>query len=306
MTAILASASPALGDEAKPPPGTIEACLHCHGKHDVTRKDASSRKASVYVDQNGLARSEHRGMVCLDCHSKAFNEDPHPADAKRASCTDCHSANERDKDALDAVHFADVVNGFEKSVHATKVQKFRCIHCHDAHTFQLETTRDRIMQHNRVCLRCHASEEQFQKLVGKPTRNLDRAHAWLPNRDLHWEHVRCLDCHTGYDAPVGSHLILPKEHAVRKCVACHSETPTQLLRLYSRMRKKELRENGFLNATIMNESYVIGATRNGMLDAVALLTMGGAAGGIAAHGVLRLAIGAIRRRRRPATKESAS
>ena len=91
---------------------------------------------------------------------------------------------------------------------------------------------------------------------------------------------------------------------MRKCEACHSDHPVQLLRLYARMRGKELRERGFLNATIVNESYVIGATRNRALDAVALLTMGATTGGIALHGGVRLLFALARRRRDGGSRET--
>jgi hypothetical protein len=271
---------------------TLEDCLECHGKHDAERKDAQTRKTSVYVDVNGLGLSEHRGMVCVDCHSKALGKgDPHPK-VRRAYCPDCHITNEPG----DGVAFATIEADFAKSVHALKNDAFRCIHCHDAHTFQLKTTRHRIFEHNQVCLRCHGSEEQFQRFVQKAPPNLDKAHAWLPNRDMHWEKVRCLDCHTGYDAPIGSHLILPKKGAVKKCEACHSDKPVQLMRLYGRMRKQEVRERGFLNAAVMNDSYVIGATRNRVLDLVALGIVASTALGVGGHGALRLVM-SLRRRK---------
>lgn len=270
----------------------LDDCLSCHGKQDVERKDPHERKTSVYVDANGLGRSEHRGMVCVDCHSKALGQDPHPP-VRRAYCLDCHVSNE----GGDGVAFATIESDFQNSVHALKDGAFRCVQCHDAHTFQLATTRHRIFDHNRVCLRCHGDAEQFQRFAKKAPPDLDKAHAWLPNRDMHWQKVRCLDCHTGYDAPIGSHLILPKAQAVRKCEACHSAKPVQLLRLYGRMRKQEVRERGFLNATVVNDSYVIGATRNRELDLVAFGIMGSAALGVTGHGLLRLFTGRRRAKR---------
>ncbi|MBK7400359.1 MAG: cytochrome c3 family protein [Myxococcales bacterium] len=274
------------------PPSALDQCLGCHGDKSLERVDASKKKESVYIDRLGLSRSEHRGLVCTDCHSKEFSKDPHPP-ARRAICLDCHVGNSTLKDG---VQFGDIIRDFQGSVHALKNEAFRCIHCHDAHTFQLDVTRQRIFEHNKVCLRCHASVTQFDKMVQKKPPDLDKAHEWLPNRDLHWRTVRCLECHTGYD-PKSSHLVLAKKFAVKKCEACHSQNPAQLMRLYSRMRAAEVRELGFLNATIINRAYVIGATRNRRLDFFALLIIGGTFAGVSGHGALRILFGQLRKRR---------
>lgn len=273
-------------------PTALDKCLGCHGDKTIEREDAAKKKLSVYIDRNGLARSEHRGLVCTDCHSKNFTkDDPHPA-ARRAYCPDCHVGNSTLKNG---VQFGDIISEFDKSVHNQKNDKFRCVHCHDAHTFQLDTTRARVFDHNKVCLRCHGSYTEFSRLVDKKPPSLDKAHEWLPNRDLHWAKVRCLDCHTGYN-PTSSHLILPKAQAVKKCEACHTAHPTQLLRLYSRRRAAELKELGFLNATIINDAYVIGATRNSQLDFWAILILGGTSAGVLGHGFLRILAALYRRR----------
>jgi hypothetical protein len=272
---------------------TLQSCLDkCHGDKAEERKNPQpGRKTSVYVDDHGIDRSEHRGMLCVDCHPRSFVQDPHPP-ARRAYCPDCHQVNETRKDG---VLFADIISDFQRSVHEQKNDQFRCIHCHDAHTFQLETTRSKVSEHNKVCLRCHGSPDLFRKFAKKEPPNLDKAHAWLPNRDLHWSKIRCLDCHTGYD-PKSSHLILPKTLAVKKCEACHNQNPTQLLRLYSRMRAKERAGLGFINGFIINDSYVIGATRNRTLDFFAILIMGGTGAGIMGHGFLRILAALARRR----------
>jgi hypothetical protein len=113
---------------------------------------------------------------------------------------------------------------------------------------------------------------------------------------MHWAKVRCLDCHTGYN-PTSSHLILPKKDAVKKCEACHTANPVQLLRLYSRRRAAEVKELGFLNAAIINDAYVIGATRNAQLDFWAILIIGGTLAGVSGHGALRMLASLVRRRR---------
>jgi predicted CXXCH cytochrome family protein len=282
---------------------TLDDCQRCHSQCETHRKASRAQTACVDVETGDLDRSEHHGMVCLDCHSKSFAEDrgvasdddPHPK-ARRAACPDCHVANEPGN----GVAFADILQGFEKSAHALKNDAFRCTHCHEPHTFELGTVRNQRFDANKVCLRCHRSETAFQQLVKKSPPDLDKAHSWLPNRDLHWGVVRCLDCHTAGDAPLGSqHLILPKAQAVKRCEACHSAQPVRLLRLYSRMRETEVQRRGFITAAFVNDAYVVGATRNGILDLFAVLIMGATAGGIAGHGALRLLFGFLRKRRHP-------
>lgn len=273
--------------------GTADDCARCHTDCEAQRKDPQAKKPCLEVDTVALARSEHRGMVCVDCHAKTFGDDPHPK-ARRADCVDCHVVNEGGK----GVAFADIIDGFQKSAHALKDDKFHCVQCHEPHTFRIETIRNRAFDYNRVCLRCHSSEQVFQQLVHKSPPNLDKAHEWLPNRDLHWSVIRCLDCHTGSEAAAGAHLILPKTQALKRCEACHSAKPVRLLRLYTRMREKEVQRLGFITAAFVNDAYVVGATRNGTMDLFAILIMGATAGGILGHGGLRLLAGWWMKRRR--------
>jgi hypothetical protein len=278
---------------AKPAPESNEGCQECHAdKKTERKKPPEGRKASVYVDNLGLARSEHRGMSCVDCHAKVFAQDPHPQ-ARRALCQDCHVADESREGG---VKFAQIDRDFQKSVHVEKSKGFACVACHDAHAFQLDTTRARVFEHNKVCLRCHSTPIEYQGFVNKAPTDLAKAHEWLPNRDLHWSRVRCLDCHTGLGAPPGSHLIVPKSQAVKRCESCHNQNPTQLLRLYGRMRGQEVARLGFINAFIINDSYVIGATRSWWMDIGAILIMGGTGAGIAGHGALRMLAWFVRRK----------
>lgn len=270
---------------------SAEDCRSCHGERD--HKDPKTGEVCTFIDvDGGLAKSEHVGMVCGDCHAATFKEDPHPK-ARRADCVDCHVAN----DADGGVQFGDIVQGFKKSVHATKNEGFRCVGCHDPHSFRLATTRDHHADHNQVCLRCHGDDKVFREFAHKPPPDIAKAHTWLPNVEMHWKSIRCLDCHTGYAAPSDAHQILPKKEAVRRCQACHSAKPIQLLRLYARMRQQEVQEKGALQAAFVNDAYIVGATRNKLMDWMAFLVIGGTAGGIAGHGGLRILVARIRKRR---------
>jgi hypothetical protein len=107
------------------------------------------------------------------------------------------------------------------------------------------------------------------------------------------QQVRCLDCHSSYEPPVRSHAILPKEQAVRDCVACHAKDTVLRQKLYRYQRVQETASRGFLNAALVNESYVIGATRNRVVDTAGASVLGLTAFAVTGFGV---ALGRARRR----------
>ena len=42
-----------------------------------------------------------------------------------------------------------------------------------------------------------------------------QTHEWLPNETLHFQNVRCIECHTQInDSILVAHLVLPKEKAL--------------------------------------------------------------------------------------------
>jgi hypothetical protein len=75
------------------------------------------------------------------------------------------------------------------------------------------------------------------------------------------------------DSILVSHLIQPKEAAVKRCNECHSRNSMLMASLY-KFQSKEQRRDGFFNAIILNESYVIGANRNEYLDILSLVIFG--------------------------------
>jgi NAD-dependent SIR2 family protein deacetylase len=83
--------------------------------------------------------------------------------------------------------------------------------------------------------------------------------------------VRCIECHTqiNNNIPV-SHLIEPKDQAVKLCNECHSKNSILMATLY-KFESKEQRRGGFFNGIILNASYVIGANRNEYLNLISLV-----------------------------------
>ncbi len=69
------------------------------------------------------------------------------------------------------------------------------------------------------------------------------------------------------------------------------------VRLYRHLVEEERETVGFVNSVILNEAYVIGATRNRYLDMFFGISVAVIAAGLGLHGVVRVIAG-IRRRRR--------
>ena len=278
-------------------------CLACHARSAPTppppRADFDTDKVKRFlVDAAMFSSSNHGGVECKTCHGAGFSTFPHKQDARAqiSQCSECHAQKVLRIEAQ-----------FDKSVHATQLPgKFTCTTCHDPHKFQaakkLGDPRRIVAQDNRMCADCHQSDRQFHALAPDRERaDLERVHDWLPNTQLHWKAVRCVECHT----PVStvktlalSHQILGRSDTTKDCVACHSQASTLRTRLYRHLVEAEQETNGFLNSVILRHSYVIGATRNSYLDIAGGLLIAGTLGGAAGHALFRIIAGAWRKRRR--------
>ena len=109
--------------------------------------------------------------------------------------------------------------------------------------------------------------------------------------------MRCVECHTPVSKKVMSHEILPAEKAEKRCVACHSADSTLRLRLYKHMVSEERSRVGFVNSMILNEAYVIGATRNVYLDLALGIFAAVVVFIIVLHSILRIIAAWVRSRR---------
>jgi hypothetical protein len=104
----------------------------------------------------------------------------------------------------------------------------------------------------------------------------------------HFRNVRCIECHTKVnDSLLVAHRILGKEKAVKLCVECHSTNSILMASLYKYQAKEKRNELGFINASILNQSYVIGANRNLFLNIISLVIFGFTIIGIVIHSALR-------------------
>lgn len=244
--------------------------------------------------------------MCSDCHTSHSVGNTSTATVKQAiteSCGDCH-----DK----------AYNSYERTEHGKIAAKtggntVRCTDCHGSHGVALLSTlpdtREKVKADNKMCIACHNSDLAFAKFaplkpgqkaddknaLKEPRPNLDQIHKWLPNAQLHWNSVRCVDCHTAA-AEEQSHEILNDKKAERKCVTCHTRDSALATRLYRHLAEEEEQKYGFANSIILANSYVIGATRHPLLDGLIMAAAALMLIGVLGHGAVRYLTGRSRRK----------
>jgi hypothetical protein len=305
--------SPAFGHAADLPPTpemlekirvANDECFSCHSETGLKKPPKAGmdlvKLKDMLIDAAALKASDHDQMACTKCHKKGYKDHPHDDDAREslAECQECH--------AKKAIR---IERQFDKSVHAENLaDKMTCAKCHDAHVMRIAAKlgdpRKIVAQDNKACLKCHDSDVAFADMapevpetkLKKKRPPIDKIHEWLPNTQLHWQAVRCVECHTPPDEKILSHEILNKKKAEKKCVTCHSANTALQTRLYRHLAAEEQNKFGFLNSVVLRDSYVVGATRNPTLDLVLIGLIGTIFGGVVVHGVIRLLL-SLRRKR---------
>ncbi|MCG6986475.1 MAG: nitrate reductase [Thiocapsa sp.] len=259
------------------------ACLRCHAMTTLAyRNPEDGAIVDLSIDRRGLSHSVHGNLACIDCHRRSYRRYPHPERPapEEFDCIGCHR-DDGDDLARDWGH---IDAEFQRSVHAVSddpgAAGFSCHSCHDPHRFRTAEVGEPVTQivrdHNAVCLSCH------EGLIA-PHRG---SHGWLPNRDAHWEAVRCVDCHTP-GALHASHEILAAEESARNCVGCHSTDRTLLARLYQFQSEEDIARRGLIAKAVFNEAYVIGMSRDPVLDRLSLIILGLVFLLLTAHGIGR-------------------
>lgn len=275
-------------------------CFKCHGKkffsfyNDVTEQQVMKRMNPYYViDSSAFYSSNHHALQCTDCHDGGYLKFPHDGHLQMnpmPTCIDCHSGDE----VTAKFHFDEIKKEFDTSVHKKMYSNFQCSMCHDPHRYIVMARRDKnikkvIIYDNEMCLSCHSNLVTYKVLSDSAPKNISAAHDWLPNQIVHFQNVRCLDCHVEVqnDSMV-DHKILPKAQAVKNCVECHSKNTILMASLYKFESRQSRSEIGFLNATILNNSYVISANSNPDLNNISLIIFGLALLIIIIHSILRI------------------
>jgi hypothetical protein len=275
-------------------------CLTCHSRHDYTFKNPNTnqnekRLMNPYniLDTVLIATGVHRHFKCTDCHSTDYEKWPHNGESKLEpinTCLDCHGGDE----TYAKFHFEEVDKEFQQSIHyTTSGDQFTCYKCHNPHYYRpmardSKNMLESVAYDNNMCLSCHSNKDRFGLLSDKGLYDVMDRHEFLPNHTAHFRNVRCIECHTKVnDSLMVAHRILGKEKAVKLCVECHSSNSILMASLYKYQAKERRNELGFINASILNQSYVIGANRNLFLNILSLVIFGLVIAGIAGHSVLR-------------------
>ena len=281
--------------------GSVADCLRCHRMETLAYQDRETgRLVDLHVPPAAFRASNHGERRCQDCHEdEGFEAYPHTVQAKSKSlhCLDCH--DDPDNPKFEDYRFKDVAAQFEMSIHFEKHgKKFSCFSCHDPHAFEVaknkETTAAVIAQDNGMCLNCHAEPARFGSLTERRFPDLATSHAWLPNTERHWARTRCVECHTPHGERI-SHQILGAKEAERNCVECHSRNSILMTQLYKHQASESREKLGFVNAAVLNDAYIIGATRNRFLDWLGYGLVGFVSAGVFGHGLGRWLTGRRRK-----------
>jgi hypothetical protein len=289
-------------EEAKMLDESSRLCANCHGNHyytfhnTYTEMDTRKRmNPYFFIDTTKYVEAIHSFFACQDCHSSEYETYPHPSELKlepKFGCIDCHGGDE----TFAKYQFDDIEVEVDNSVHKlAHMDQFKCEMCHDLHSYKL-TARDEnssikeiVVENNQMCLSCHNNLSKYQILTDHEKPELLKTHDWLPNQELHFLSVRCIECHTPTsDTLMVSHKILPKEQAVHLCSDCHSTNSILRTKLYKYHAEESRVDQGYYNAVILNEAYVIGANRNRYLNLLSLMFFGLALSGIGVHIVARI------------------
>ncbi len=255
-----------------------ERCFVCHGQknYEYTNENLGRQvKAMMFsermVSRDVFYRSNHKSFSCTDCHSSEYTTFPHPGELRMEenfNCIDCHGGDEM----FSQYNFEVIEAEYQNSVHyKLEEQGFNCWKCHGPHDYRISirnstNLEETILYDNNICLNCHSDFDRYQLLTDREEVDLIGKHEWLPNQRSHFRSVRCIECHSEVnDTILVSHLINPSVRAIKGCNECHSQNSILMSSLY-KFQSKEQRRDGFLNGIILNQSYVIGATRNRYLN----------------------------------------
>lgn len=277
------------------------ACLRCHSSQTISFDNTVTGKIEkrlmnpyYILDTIALNNGVHKQFDCTDCHSSEYSAYPHQGNLKlepMSSCLDCHGGDE----SYAKYKFEQIEEEFKKSVHYKVYgDNFSCTKCHSQHTY-MATARnsDNVLEivdySNKMCLSCHNDMKKYQLVSGHENPKLVEIHSWLPNQELHFKNVRCIECHTEVvDSLMVSHNIQGKDHAVKNCVECHSAN-TRLkasLYKYENLQKRAASE-GF-GSFLSNSSYTIGTHQSPMLKLMSIIIFFAALSGILIHGIFRI------------------
>ncbi len=278
-------------------------CLECHGQstylyyNDYIERNVKERMNPYFIiEAKAYGESNHASFSCTDCHSYDYNKFPHAGELRmepKFACIDCHGGDED----YAKYHFEEIDEEFQNSVHSSKhSEEFTCWMCHDPHTYKVEkqeigSLSERIRYNNEICLNCHSDISKYELLTSVEKPNIMETHSWLPNQALHFETVRCIDCHAEISNDVlVPHNIQEKSMAVKNCVECHSQNSRLLTSLYKLQFQGQQSDNAEMNKAMLGELYLVGANRNSLLNMISIGLFLMVLAGIIIHSILRITI----------------
>lgn len=249
-------------------------CLKCHSNQMYTihndwtmREERRLMNPYHVIDTTLFLNGVHKTFACIDCHSMDYETYPHNSELKLeplATCIDCHGGDPM----YEKYQFEKIEEEFLKSVHFTKAgELFSCGKCHNQHYYHTAarssaSVAEIVRADNQMCLSCHSNAVRYQMNTTHEFPVINDVHSWLPNNEMHFRSVRCLDCHTAFDEDLMiSHNILPKEMAVRNCSKCHSSNTMLQATLYRYENIQARQAQGFLAAFQQEQPYIIGANQ---------------------------------------------
>jgi hypothetical protein len=276
-------------------------CLKCHSNQTISFNNSVTGKIEkrlmnpyYILDTVALNSGVHKQFDCTDCHSAEYQTYPHTATLKlepMSSCLDCHGGDE----SFAKYKFETIQEEFKKSVHYKVYgENFTCSKCHSQHTYAATARNSSdVLQivdyNNKMCLSCHNDMKRYKLVSGHENPKLVEIHDWLPNQELHFKHVRCIECHTAVvDSLMVSHNILSKDHAVKKCVECHSANSRLKASLYKYQNLKNRSESGPLASALSNESYTIGTHQSPILKLLSFIIFFATLAGVLIHVFFRI------------------
>jgi hypothetical protein len=276
-------------------------CLKCHSNQTysyfnglMSKEENRLMNPYFILDTVALRAGVHNQFDCTDCHSSEYLTYPHNSNLKLEplnTCLDCHGGDE----SFASYQFEKINEEFHKSIHYKVYgDNFTCSKCHSQHYYKATArTSSNVLEivdySNKMCLSCHNDMKKYQLVSGHENPKLVLIHEWLPNQELHFAHVRCIECHTEVvDGLNVSHNIQAKDKAVKKCVECHSANSRLKASLYKYQNLQKRSENGTINTVLSNESYVIGTHQSPTLKLLSIIIFLSALAGIIIHSIFRI------------------
>jgi len=277
------------------------ACLKCHSNQSYSFNNEVTGKVqkrlmnpNFILDTVAIAAGVHKGFDCTDCHNSEYQTYPHLATLKlepMSSCLDCHGGDA----SFASYKFEQIAEEVQKSVHSQVYgENFTCTKCHNQHYYK-PTARNSsdvleiVDYSNTMCLSCHNDMKKYKMVSGHENPKLVEVHDWLPNQELHFKHVRCIECHTEVvDSLMVSHNILKKDKALKNCVECHSANSRLKASLYKYENLQKRAENGGVKSILTSSSYTIGSHQSPFLKLLSILIFLATLTGIIIHSIFRI------------------